>query len=137
MEIDILRGHAAHQVLQDPDFINQWNRLYACCPWASGHQSAAYARVWYRVYRERWEPLLLVGRGPDAMQGLLALAVGSDECLVVCGANQAEYQCWLATAQDSASFVGAALERLWLTFPKSKLVFADLPPDTPLGDSDE
>ena len=60
----------------------------------------------------RWEPLLLVGRGPDAMQALLALAVGSDECLVVCGANQAEYQCWLATAQDSASFVGAALERL-------------------------
>jgi CelD/BcsL family acetyltransferase involved in cellulose biosynthesis len=133
MEIDVLRGDAVREVLQIPDFIAQWNRLYACCPWASGHQSAAYARVWYHVYRDVWEPLLLVGRHHHGMQGLLALAVSSNERLVVCGAHQAEYQCWVTAAENSASFIAAALDRLWRMFPKGRLVFRYLPPGTPLN----
>jgi CelD/BcsL family acetyltransferase involved in cellulose biosynthesis len=66
------------------------------------------------------------------MQGLLALAVSSDERLVVCGAHQAEYHCWVTTAENSASFIAAALDRLWRMFPKGKLVFCYLPPGTPL-----
>jgi CelD/BcsL family acetyltransferase involved in cellulose biosynthesis len=133
MEIEFLRGDAAHEVLQVPDFISQWNHLYACCPWASGHQSAAFARVWYHVYRDVWEPLLLVGRHQYAMEGLLALAVSGDERLVVCGAHQAEYQCWVTTAENSASFIAAALDSLWRMFPKARLVFRYLPPGVPLN----
>jgi CelD/BcsL family acetyltransferase involved in cellulose biosynthesis len=132
MRVEIRSDAAAWAWLESAESREQWERLYAECPWASVFQSYAYASVWYDVYRPRFTPLLVGAMESDgSLRGLLPLGIGADGELVAAGARQAEYQVWLARPGDGDAFIEAALERLAGEYPGRSLTFRYLPPDTP------
>jgi CelD/BcsL family acetyltransferase involved in cellulose biosynthesis len=106
-----LRGESATALLGQPWFVAAWSRLCDACPWATPFQAHAFVAPWYRAYNDRFEPLVLLRAGEDgSLVGLMTLAVQrSDGAVVAAGAWQAEYQGWLATVEDEASFAAWAL----------------------------
>ena len=132
-DIQLVRGPEAESLLADASFVAQWSQLASHCPWATGFQSAGYVRTWHRVYRERFEPLLILSHAPDgALQGLLTLAACRRTGRVaVAGDVQAEYQAWLATPELGDAFPLAALRRLRSDLPSAVLRFNYLPPGAP------
>jgi CelD/BcsL family acetyltransferase involved in cellulose biosynthesis len=131
MRLEVWRGDAARARLESPDFREQWERLYAECPWASVFQSYGYASTWYDVYR-CFTPMLVVALdGDGSLRGLLPLAVGSDGDPVAAGGRQAEYQVWLARPGEGDAFIEAALGLLAVEGPGRTLTLRYLPPETP------
>jgi CelD/BcsL family acetyltransferase involved in cellulose biosynthesis len=119
---------------RDPEFGASWDRLYDACPWSTSMQSRVFVETWYSIYRERFEPLLVAGKNADGkLTGLLPLALepGSRR-LHLAGAHQAEYQAWLAPANDGSEFIEAALLHLRQQFPSGWLRFLFLPAGAPL-----
>jgi len=131
---ELVRGAAAEALLREPAFLEGWRRLWEDCPWATAFQSAAFATTWYRVYREVYEPALVIERASDGtLAGLLTLAVGRETgAWRVAGLRQAEYQAWLAEPDDRGGFVEQAL-RLAFAAGAGRLDFLYLPADAPLG----
>lgn len=135
MTIQLLRADAAHAWLQDSLQQPRWDALWQQCPWATAFQSRVFAATWYDLYRERYEPLLVVAAATDGTWlGLLPLALekASGE-LVWAGTHHAEYQAWLALPEQSDEFILAALAQLRTIFPAQSLFFKYLPPAAPLG----
>src|SRR5690606_34077948 len=117
LDCAIIRGTAAEKLLADADFRNQWTELYEACPSTTVMQSLGFAQAWYTAYGPAVEPVLVLAR--DAGQrlvGLLALGLHGRR-LVVAGAEQAEYQVWLATAQFGDAFAAAAMSAIRRRFP--------------------
>lgn len=133
-EVEIVRGEKTLQLLGTDAFRERLTDLYARCPWSTVFQSLPFLDAWYRSYDASYEPLLVTGvdEGKNLV-GLLPLAVEkASGALVVAGANQAEYQTWLALSELRAEFVEAALESLREAFPRGQLQLAFIRPDTPL-----
>ena len=104
------------------------------CPWCTSYQSPAFAGPWYRVYAEKFEPLILIARRDTSLLcGILCLAVSADDgAVVAAGANQAEYQSWVSDAECGNEFALAAVLAIRREFPSSLLEFRYLPPAAPL-----
>lgn len=122
----------ALRVLVQPEFRSAWRSLFAKCPWGTALQSPDFACTWYEHYGDLYRPLVLARYAPGGeMDGLLTLAVErTSNQLVFAGANQAEYQVWLALPGEQ-TFIAECLHRLeQLGF--SSLSFIYLPPATPL-----
>ncbi len=133
--IEIVRGAAADRLLADVLFCAEWTALCDRCPWSTPFQAPGYARTWYAVYRNQWEPLLALSRDRSGrLNGLLPLALspGGRE-LVVAGAHQAEYQTWVAAPEIGDTFIWQAIQSLRREAPKTTLGFRYLPPGSPLG----
>src|ERR1700722_4969049 len=130
----LVRGTDAHALLAEPGFLNDWRRLAERCPWATAFQTPDYAPAWYDVYRRRFEPILVLGRGgAGGLTGLLTLArCRGDDGLVVAGGRQAEYQAWLCEPDLAAEFPRQAFGALGTSFPRAVLTFRYLPSGTPL-----
>jgi CelD/BcsL family acetyltransferase involved in cellulose biosynthesis len=130
-----LRGPAAIARVDDPSFVAQWNSLWQACPWATSLQLPAFVRLWYRIYRERFEPVLVEETAPDgALTGLMTLAIpAGTRQLVGAGAEQAEYQGWLSDTADGDTFFLRGLAALQAGFPGFTLSFPNLTPGAPLG----
>lgn len=133
--VEIVRGAAADRLLGDASFCAQWTTLCDACPWATPFQSPGFARAWYTVYRNDWEPLLALSRdGLGRLIGLLPLALSLDAReLVHVGAHQAEYQTWLARPDVGGAFIWQAIQSLQREAPRATLQFRYLPPGSPLG----
>lgn len=134
MNFNILTGEAAlHHALSET-FRAEWQRLYDSCAWATVFQSPDFALVWYEVYASEYSPLIIVATDDnEELVGLLTLATsGATNDLVAAGSHQAEYQVWLARAEDGTAFIVAALDQLKTRFPKGAFTFTYLPPKTPL-----
>lgn len=133
-EIEIIRGGAARDYLNNESCITAWNGLYQRCPWATVYQAAKFVRIWYSLYSDFWEPVLVVENGVDGPKGILALALSADRSLAVCGIHECEYPSWLADSEVRETFIIRAVERLWCEFPSAAtLVFQYLPPHVPIG----
>jgi CelD/BcsL family acetyltransferase involved in cellulose biosynthesis len=132
--VTVLRGDEAHDALDDPAFLEGWERLRAACPWATAFQSAPFATAWYRAYRHRWEPVLAVRSGADGRpDGLLAMGAGRDgSVLTSAGGHQAEYHAWIAPPDDT-TFGPAALAALERVFPGRAIALRYVPPGVPLA----
>ncbi len=129
LSLTIHRGDAALELLEHPEFKQAWRSLHQACPWSTAFQGAPFAGAWYRVYREGFAPVVVAGFTDATLSGLLLLAVSRDgTTLCHVGAQQAEYQVWLATDER---FVGAALERLAAEFPGRRLQLLFVPPGVP------
>ncbi len=133
MAIVIETGVEARQRLESPAFKAAWDALYCQCPWATPAQSSDFALVWYSIYTERYQPFILAEYDEaGGLIGLLTLAVSrKDGGLTVAGAEQAEYQAWLSSANDT-QFIVRALQSLRRALPAQTLQFKYLPPNTPL-----
>jgi CelD/BcsL family acetyltransferase involved in cellulose biosynthesis/RimJ/RimL family protein N-acetyltransferase len=134
MNLNILSGADALSHACGESFRAEWQRLYESCAWATVFQSPDFALVWYEVYASEFSPLIIVARDDqDELTGLLTLATSvATNDLVAAGSHQAEYQVWLARAEDGSAFIVAALDALRTRFPKGAFTFTYLPPKTPL-----
>lgn len=133
MNIDVVRGSEADSLLEDNRFRTEWFRLCRRCHWATPFQGPDFACSWYRIYRGRFEPVLVLSRDQDdTLNGLLTLAVSSnDDGLVVAGGPQAEYQAWICSPDLSDHFPCQMVRMLQREFPRAALTFRYLPPGTP------
>jgi CelD/BcsL family acetyltransferase involved in cellulose biosynthesis len=132
MKVEIVRGSEADSLLADPLFRAEWLRLCERCPWATAFQGADFVGTWYRIYRSRFEPVVVLLREHDAtLSGLLTLACSDDGALLVAGGAQAEYQAWVCAPDSSDAFVREAVQSLRRQFPGAVLTFRFLPPGTP------
>ena len=127
------RGSSATELLVDTEFSTAWDRLFGDCPWATVYEGSCFARIWYECYAHRYEAVLVYRWGTDGeLRGLLLLALETETgVLVHVGAQQAEYQTWLARAGDSSDFVTAALAAV-RSIGRGVLRFLFLAPGTPL-----
>jgi CelD/BcsL family acetyltransferase involved in cellulose biosynthesis/RimJ/RimL family protein N-acetyltransferase len=122
-------GADALAFLSDRTTAPEWDRLRAACPWASVFQSFPVVDAWYRLYAERFQPVVVVSRDSTArMTGVLALATPAGSAtgsLVGAGDIHAEYQPWLSTPERGASFIEGALETIAAAsrFPSLRLAF--------------
>jgi CelD/BcsL family acetyltransferase involved in cellulose biosynthesis len=136
VQIALHVGDDALRQLASPLFHAAWDALHVACPWATVFQGRSFASIWYRVYSERYEPVIVVGRmnGSDAADGLLLLArERATRALVHVGALHAEYQLWLARPATSDDFIEPALDALSRELDSPCLNFFYVPPGVPLG----
>ncbi|MCP2043985.1 GNAT family N-acetyltransferase [Pontibacter sp. HSC-36F09] len=130
--VEILIGKEALALLTEPDFQLQWDTLYTSCPWSTVFQSRAFVSTWYQSYITTYLPVLALAYNGEKLSGLLTLARDNIGHLVGAGANQAEYQVWLASEQDSTVFIKQALTDLFDKFPQSEISIKFAPANTPL-----
>ena len=123
---------AAARLLDSPEFLSQWRRLWADCPWSTALQTPEFACTWYRVYADRYSPLLVMrSNAAGQLDGLLLLAVErKTNQLTFAGGHQSEYNVWLSQPGDNTFILDALQHLAGLGFPS--LTFRYLPPGTPL-----
>lgn len=131
----VVEGLAALTLIKDDAFRRSWATLHAACPWATSCQSYDFVTVWYRVYGDRYDPVIVRQTDSiDRLTGLLTLARERESgALVVAGAHQAEYHAWLATPDESDNFIKEALDLLRRDDPHGALTFKFLAPGAPTG----
>ncbi len=135
MSIFLARNNQAQILLDDVNFQTKWEHLFDDCAWATVFQHPKFLQIWNRHYRETCELILIYEtNSTDEIVGLfpLNLCKSSDE-LSVAGSYHAEYQTWLASKETGNSFIAHALDLLQIEFPKLKLQFLFLAPNSPLG----
>ena len=134
-QIRFCRDSEAAGLLEDPAFGLAWDELAAACPWATAAQSRLYAGVWYGVYSQVFELMLVYRRAETgALSGLLALARHrQDGRLTLVGDLQGEYKTWLARPDDGDGFIEDAMDELARQLPGGRLCFQYLPAGAPLG----
>lgn len=135
MIINMIYGKKAFSLLAEKSFCQNWELLFEKCPWATAFQSRAFISTWYEVYREQYLPVLLVSYSDvGRFNGLLPLALSnhSDE-IVVAGAWQAEYQCWLSDLEHGNKFIIEAIKSVRQHFSNKTLIFRFIPPQAPIG----
>jgi len=135
MEIEVVRGNYAFSLLERAAFLSDWSQLCEQCPWATAFQGSEFCIAWYRIYRERFEPLLVISYDENGrLNGLLPLGVSTDGGrLVVAGDWQAEYHCWISALNAADSFPWHAVQLLQRQFARTVLTFQYLPPNAPLS----
>ena len=134
LPVEILQGEDADRLLADATFIAEWSALRDQCPWATPFQSPAFAATWYRVYRSRANPVLVLSRANGRLRSLLPLAhIPARNQLAVAGTWHAEYHAWLSPAHLGDAFPAQAFLALRREFPSLPVNFYFLPPNAPSG----
>jgi CelD/BcsL family acetyltransferase involved in cellulose biosynthesis/GNAT superfamily N-acetyltransferase len=130
-------GDAAWTLLKEPAFIAAWQSLEGKCPWTTPFQRAAFALSWYESYADVATPALVFRRDVTGeLHGLFPLALMVSGRLTVAGAEQSEYQGWLAVPDDTR-FVVDALDQLASGVVATRLTLQYLPPAIPLHELDQ
>jgi CelD/BcsL family acetyltransferase involved in cellulose biosynthesis len=131
--VTIESGHSTGSQLTRPDFVQDWQRLHAACPWATVFQTPTFVISWYEAYAEYFAPVIVSQRDDTGrLCGLFTLAISRDgQRLVAAGDHQAEYQVWLSLTTES-DFIGEVLSQVHRTFPGASFSLKYLPPNTPL-----
>ncbi|MGH7305368.1 MAG: GNAT family N-acetyltransferase [Candidatus Rokuibacteriota bacterium] len=134
LRLETHRADAAFALIDRPEFQDAWRALHEACPWSTAFQDRPFAHTWYRVYRARFDPVVVTGWTGATLTGLMLLAVSHDgTTLCHVGAQQAEYQVWLST---DGRFAGAALDALAGAFPGRRLQLLFVPPGVPFTPPD-
>jgi CelD/BcsL family acetyltransferase involved in cellulose biosynthesis/GNAT superfamily N-acetyltransferase len=122
----------AVRLLDSPEFLARWRALWSECSWSTALQTPEFACTWYRVYDDRYSPLLLVRyNAAGQLDGLFLLAVErTTNQLTFAGGHQSEYNVWLSLPGDNSFITGALQELASLGF--ASLTFRYLPPEVPL-----
>jgi len=135
MGIELVRGTAADALLADESFRAQWTSLCDRCPWSTAFQTPGFVLTWYTVYRQQFEPVLILSRSADnALDGILAMAVSTATGEVVAaGRHQSEYPTWVCLPERADDFPWEAFTAIHKAFSRATLRFHYLPGDVPLG----
>ncbi|MFV0389419.1 MAG: GNAT family N-acetyltransferase [Pyrinomonadaceae bacterium] len=132
--LKIETSHQAESTIKQDAFKQEWNRLFAACPWATVFQDFRYLAIWVDNYSDQFELILVSERDKsENLIGLLPLArERATGRLIVAGDHHAEYKTWLATPENGNAFPEKAFRLLARKFPKADLDFTFLAPGTPL-----
>jgi CelD/BcsL family acetyltransferase involved in cellulose biosynthesis len=128
--ISLHTGSAAERRLADTEYLLQWERLAARCPWATVFQRPAFATAWFETYAPRYEPVIVEERDENGtLSGLLSMGKYrfDRKQLVFAGAHQAEYQAWLCMPGQEKGFLLGALRAIDQALGPQLLVFRYLP----------
>jgi CelD/BcsL family acetyltransferase involved in cellulose biosynthesis/RimJ/RimL family protein N-acetyltransferase len=126
-------GAEAEDMLASDDFRRAWERLHDNCPWATVFLGIAFAATWYRVYRQKFQPVVVVERNENGLSGLLLLAYAEEtRKLVPVGGRDAEYDAWLGLPERGGPFIEEALDLLAERFRGASLTFQYLAAGAPV-----
>ncbi|MBU2709920.1 GNAT family N-acetyltransferase [Zooshikella harenae] len=111
--MDLKHASAQHawQLINDPEFFQQWQNLYALNDYATPYQAPEYIKPWYKHYTHSYTPLIVYHREHDQLQAIICLAI-SNQHIVAAGSHQAEYQGWLCQEQCATDFFQKLLDLL-------------------------
>lgn len=122
-ELALHVGEEAWVLLENESFQDRWDTIYETCPWATVFQSRPFVTSWYRVYRDRFSPIIVTATNGSRLIGLLTLTATVSSLkakkgrIVGAGKYDAAYQIWLAEEADGESFIKAALLKVKKQFP--------------------
>ncbi|ANE49205.1 GNAT family N-acetyltransferase [Flavisolibacter tropicus] len=128
-------GEDAWQLLSNSTFLANWDKLFESCPWATIFQHQSFALTWYKIYRTKFLPVLVIAECEDQLNGLLTLAApvsGNKGQIVGAGHYDAEYHTWLTDGTDNGSFIQVAFTKLLQLFPQYPIYLRYIPPHTPI-----
>ena len=121
-------------LLNDSVFCGKWAELYENCHWGTFFQSHQFVKLWFEHYRENFSLIFIIER--NANNDLIGFMPLTQEKvngrISAAGAYLAEYQTWLATLENSNSFIEKTFELLKQEFPGKDLQLLFLAPKTPL-----
>ncbi|HEY1025284.1 MAG TPA: GNAT family N-acetyltransferase [Sphingobacteriaceae bacterium] len=133
-EVNILVGDEVAGLLSDDTFLRSWDELYRSCRWATPFQSKEFVTTWYRVYEEKYVPILITKRVNGALKGILPLAKANSRPVIYgAGELNAEYHAWLSSEDDKNAFIKAALIAVQNDFPDCIIELRYIPSTTPVA----
>lgn len=115
--IELLEGEEVISLCLEPEFQAGWEALYRGCSWATVFQSRQFVTTWYQIYQNDYLPILIKAEQHGKLTGLLAMARNKNGLIIGAGANQAEYQAWLAADALGEDFIHSALLEVRKRFP--------------------
>lgn len=130
---DLLVGDDALSLIQDDEFIFDWDSLFEHCPWATVFQKREFVTSWYSVYLDKYTPIIIRAKNNGKLTGLLTLAKCNDRHIIGAGGSQAEYQVWLTEEPNSSFFIKNAMGLLLKQFPKATIHLKYVPYTTPIS----
>jgi len=134
MDVELLIGLCAFGLINNPDFLKKWRKLYQDCPWGSVFQDINFVDTWYTTYQSSYIPVIVTGIDSNGqLAGLFTLAISRNSgALVVAGDRYVEYAAWLADPRYGNDFIESAIEKLRENFPDLKLTLLFALPNIPV-----
>ena len=129
---ELVTGEKVQALLSSIDFLNSWDSLYVECPWATVYQAKEFISTWYRVYQNKYLPVVVKETKEGKLTGLLTLARNNKGEIVGAGTSQAEYQVWLSQ-DDEGRFIKKAITAVKQEFHGSDIQLKFIPAETPLN----
>ncbi|MDN3671161.1 GNAT family N-acetyltransferase [Echinicola jeungdonensis] len=127
----LLLGNNALDYLFDPDIKSKWNRLAGQCQWATAFQQWEFISSWYQLYKDQYQPVLVLENQEGILTGVFPLAMDQKGWIIGAGADQAEYQVWIYQNENCLDFVHKAIQLLWNELPLNGIHLKYLPYSTP------
>jgi CelD/BcsL family acetyltransferase involved in cellulose biosynthesis len=131
--IQLLMGSAAFNLIEDRRFLEAWNHLSNICPWTTVFQTPSFVGSWYRIYSNKFLPIIIKAEYEGKLTSLLTLAQDKNGLITGAGANLAEYQAWLTADANDDTFITRALLEINRLFPGKKIMLKYIPADASLG----
>jgi len=131
-KISILTGSALLEIITQTDFIKKWDDLFRNCPWATAFQDYRFVKSWYEIYKNTYEPLMVISENENSLLGIFPLTIGPSGKIKGAGHEQAEYQVWLSRPGQSDAFFVKSIEALRKRYPGKKIHLKYIPHQVPL-----
>lgn len=131
IHISVYRNTELNSLLIDDEFLHAWKELATQTQGFHVLQEPEFVLTWYRHYRAKYEPVLLIGTDEEgSMVGLMALAWEEEnQMLTHAGDYSAEYHGWLATQDYSKEFFIQCLLEIKQLFSFKKWEWNFMPPN--------
>jgi hypothetical protein len=132
MKIELLAGDDCFRAIDNNDFIESWKRLAHCSEYFTLNQEYNFVASWYLSYRERYNPIMIIGYDDNEnMLALMPLALSYESgTLSHAGDNQAEYNSWVCQAEYYEEFIIEALIKIKNTLDITTWEWTWLPYDS-------
>ncbi|MDO6440362.1 GNAT family N-acetyltransferase [Cyclobacterium sp. 1_MG-2023] len=127
----IFLGEKANDLFKDEKFLEAWDQLFSLCPWATVFQSKEFVLTWYSIYN-KYPSILLTDWDGRKLKGIFSLTINNKGEITAAGTNQAEYQVWLSTTEDSYSVLESSIKLIKMVFPNKPFLLKYLPPRSPV-----
>ena len=132
--IELISGSAVIDLLlNDGGFQQNWDALYASCPWATVFQGRQFVAAWYQAYCEQHLPILVRAVERGQLKGVLPMVLLNEGRITGAGHYDAQYQTWLAAPVGGNTFIKKALTELIKQYPGNPISFRFLPHGTPMS----
>jgi len=111
LNIKIIEGRKAFDLLKEKSFISRWTTLAASQKSATVHQEHPFVSTWYHQYQNKFQPVFILGFDNNSeIIGILALAQNLESQEIThAGAWQAEYKGWICHESIIETFPVQAL----------------------------
>lgn len=130
LEVKIVKGNKALELLRDNTFMARWEELANQSPKVTVIQEPPFVKTWYYQYSNKYQPILVLGVDTNSkVVGLLPLALSiKEKYLTHAGAVQAEYHGWLCQPAYDQDFPIQALIAIKRKLGLKKWQWSWIPP---------